>query len=232
MTARRKRRQGVTLIELLIAITLVSMLSAGMLWAIRAGLGAMDRTNARTIASRRVLGANRVLEQQVAGLIPALAPCAGRVKRVLFQGAPAAMRFVSSHSLEEAARGYPRLLEYTVIPGDQGVGVRLIVNEILYTGPELLEFFCTAPSVEPRPDSFILADRLQSCSFSYLFIDSQNGARAWFPVWDRAGLPAAIRVEMLPLEPDPSRLQMATMTLPVRPDRPAEIYTDVDPPLQ
>ena len=53
----------------------------------------------------------------------------------MFQGDPQTMRFVSSYSLTEAARGLPRLLEYQVIPGEDGNSVRLVVNEIVYTGP-------------------------------------------------------------------------------------------------
>lgn len=242
------RRRGVTLLELLIAVSLVSLLSVGMLWAVRVALGAMDRTNSRALANRRVLGASRVLDQQLSGLIPALTDCrspglppAGAPKALLFQGQPSTLRFVSSFSLNGASRGYPQLLEYAVIPGRQNLGVRLIVNELPYAGPDAIARVCSgvhpAPGgmipvfgpVEPKPDSFVLADRLRSCAFFYLAVDPRSGARVWLPSWDRASLPAAIRIEMVPLEPDPLQLQMTTMTFPIRPDRLAEPYADIDP---
>jgi prepilin-type N-terminal cleavage/methylation domain-containing protein len=244
----RSHSRGVTLLELLIAVSLVSLLSVGMLWALRVALGAMDRTNARAIANRRVLGASRVLEQQMSGLMPVLTDCrrpgappTGAPKALLFQGEPSTLRFVSSYSLNGASRGYPQLLEYAVIPGRQGAGVRLIVNELPYAGPDVVALACAGVRpgpggmmpvfgpVEPRPDSFVLADRLRSCTFSYLAIDPRSGVRYWLPAWDRGFLPAAIRIEMVPLEPDPTQLQMTTMTFPVRPDRLAEPYVDIDP---
>ena len=60
------------------------------------------------------------------------------------------MRFVTSYSLNEAARGVPRILEYRVIPGDNGNGVRLIVNETLYTGPLSTAGFCAGFGADQR----------------------------------------------------------------------------------
>ena len=68
---RRTPQSGVTLIELLVAVSLLSLLSVGMLFAMRVGLNAMGRTNARVISNRRVLGVERILTQQIAGFVPA-----------------------------------------------------------------------------------------------------------------------------------------------------------------
>src|ERR687889_557920 len=71
--AKRRSERGLTLIEVLIAVTLVSLLSVGILFAIRVGLNAMGRSNARLNENRRVAGAYRVLVQQIEGLIPVIA---------------------------------------------------------------------------------------------------------------------------------------------------------------
>src|SRR3954451_16919276 len=60
-------RAGVTLIELLVAMTLLSLLAVGVLFGLRIGLGAMERTNNRLQTNRKVLGVERVLTQQIAG---------------------------------------------------------------------------------------------------------------------------------------------------------------------
>jgi len=237
--------------ELLIAVTLVSLLSVGLLWAMRVGLHAIERTNERMMKNRRFLGARRVLEQQFAGLMPVFTDCTqgdgrpGGPKAIFFQGEPDTVRFVTSYSLEEASRGYPRIAEFGVIPGRYGVGVRLIVNETLYAGPAALASVCMGmrqvangvlPAfgpVEARASSFILADRLRECRFIYQFNDMRSGAYEWTPSWVFATLPVAIRIEMVPLEPDPANVQMTTLTVPVRVDRnPMEAYADVDPPRQ
>ena len=98
-----------TLIEVLISITLLSLLMTGMLWAIRIGVNSLGRANQRLLANRRITGAQKILEQQIGGLMPVAAIQAGDVplKFLFFQGEPQSMRFVSSYSLQEASRGIP-----------------------------------------------------------------------------------------------------------------------------
>jgi hypothetical protein len=67
------------------------------------------------------------------------------------------------------------------------------------------------------PQSFVLADRLEFCRFSYLAPGPQPGLPpAWTAVWSTVGWPLGVRVEMAPLEPDATRLQPITVTAPVR----------------
>jgi prepilin-type N-terminal cleavage/methylation domain-containing protein len=244
-----RSRRGVTLVELLIAVTLVGMLSVGMLLAIRVALNALEKTNEHLIANRRVLGAQRAIDQQIGSMIPMNAVCAPpggepkKEKLLFFQGEPNALRFVTSHSLEESARGYPRILEYLVIPGQRGEGVRLVVNEHLYAGPHSLAFFCSGVAADPitgrnalqmrpvetGPRSFVLADRLAVCRLSYHVIEPKTREALWMPVYAGEEPPAAVRMEMAPLEPGGSMLRMSTMTVPVRVTRNAALeYTDVD----
>lgn len=230
-----KSRAGVTLIELLIAISLLSLLSVGILMAMRVGLNAIEKANARLMDNRRVFSVQRILEQQLAGFMPEVADClpgpqAPPVKMPFFQGEPQSMRFVSSYSLGEAARGYPRILEFQVIPGENNAGVRLVVNEHLYTGPLGAGVFCLGRTPDPLsgipvprfrpieigPSSFVLADRLAYCRFSYREIAPAPLLERWVPVWTKVTWPTAVRVEMAPLEPDSTRLQLVTLVAPIR----------------
>ena len=230
-----KSRAGVTLLELLIAISLLSLLSVGILMAMRVGLNAMQKANAKLLDNRRVFSVQRILEQQLAGFMPEVADClpgpqAPPVKMPFFQGEPQSMRFVSSYSLGEAARGYPRILEFQVIPGENNLGVRLVVNEHLYTGPLGAGVFCLGRMPHPLsgipvprfrpieigPSSFVLADRLAYCRFSYREIAPAPLLERWVPVWIQVTWPTAVRVEMAPLELDPSRLQLLALTAPIR----------------
>ncbi len=234
--------RGVTLIEVLIAVSLLSLLSVGMLMAMRVGLNALNKTNDRLIDDRRVVGVERILEQEIAGLVPVTALCLPgpempRIRLPFFQGEPQAMRFVSTYSLGDASRGMPQILEYLVIPGENGRGVRLVVNEIPYTGPEGAGLLCmgfapdAAPGaaaprfrpVEAGPRSFVLADKLAACRFRYLEgpLPGQppNAPRQWRDRWTRIEWPLGVRVELQPLELDPSRLRPVTVTAPVRVQR-------------
>ena len=231
----RSTRAGFTLIEVLIAVTLVGLLSVGMIVAMHVGLNAMSRANAKLMLNRRVAGAQRILEQQVAGLMPVTADCATspdapRTKIPFFQGEAQSMRFASTYSLQEAARGTARMLEYQVILGESGRGVRLIVNEGLYTGPRAAGDLCVglAPDpvaggivprflpIEAGPASFVVADKLAVCRFSFRDPLPPERPPRWVLRWTKPYLPDAIRIEMAPLEPDSASLQPLPLTIPLR----------------
>jgi hypothetical protein len=209
------------------ATLLVSLLSVGMLYALRGGLSTLGRTNNRIVEHRKAIGGARALNQMLRGLFPVWADCHGgnpreiQGSRILFQGDPQAMRFVTAYSLNEAHRGAPRIAELRVIPGAEGRGFRLIVNERLYTGRLGAGDLCSAQAyapIEARPDSFILADQLASCRFLSRRALTVEPWEVWEEFWPfnaPAFFPSAIRIEMRPLEPDPGRLQPFTITAPV-----------------
>ena len=228
----RVNQRGVTLLELLIAVSLMSLLSLGVLFSMRVGINAMGKTNDRFLKNRRVLGVEKALTAQIAGLMPVTIECPGGQggKAVLFQGDPQSMRFVSSYSLQEGARGYPKLLEFTVVAGENGNGVRLIVNELPYSGPFSVRGACvgTQPDpltgqsaalfmpISPRPDSFVLADKLAGVRFVYRDELPPPVLERWTPKWLANKLPSAIRIEIIPLENSPANLQVTTTTIPIR----------------
>jgi prepilin-type N-terminal cleavage/methylation domain-containing protein len=246
----RHRRRGVTLIEMLIAITLVTLLSTGILYAMRLGLGALEQTNRKFTDNRRALGSLRVLDQQLAGVVPAQITCGGgRADQgpLFFSGAQNSLQFVSSYTLEEAARGYPRIVEYVVMRGDpaRGGGVRLIMQETPYTGPFSLQPYCGGLGSDPfyrsptavlrpvrlGPRPFVIADQLAYCRLSYLRVHPNTFQRNWEPSYTGAVLPAAVRIEMAPLRPDPARVQLTTTTISLHVSRTTfEPYADIDQP--
>lgn len=220
------RRRGMTLMEVLIAVSLVALLSTGMLFALRAGLGSVESINRHVQNARKASGAQRILEQQFAGLIPVVAPCRTGAAQdagapaAFFDGEPGVIRFVSAYSLEEAGRGHPQILELFVIPAQDGQGVRLVVNETPYSSPLMAGMLCNLQTSEvgvlpmlvfppPRssPRSFVLADRLSNVSFAYQEILRAEPYEQWLPRWVRIdAFPAAVRIEMVPLAADASRL--------------------------
>jgi prepilin-type N-terminal cleavage/methylation domain-containing protein len=231
---RNSPQAGVTLIEVLIAVTLLSLLSVAMLYALRAGLMSYSKTTAKLMENRKVVGAQRVLEQELQGLVPVVSPCLGTPdsasqKFGFFQAEPQTMRFVSTFSLQQAWRGPAQILELFVMPGDDGVGVRLLVNEVPFGGPVAAGALCQSIALNPAigrpaphfvpvnagPGSFVLADRLAFCRFLYLWPAIDPTQPQAQPVWSSSssglGWPIAIRIEMAPLETDPSHLQPVTV---------------------
>ena len=229
----KRPASGMTLLEVVIAVSLLSLLMAGVMTSLRLGISALGRTNTRLMANRRVAGAQRVLQEQLEGFMPVVALYAPapeappNTKMPFFQGEPQSMRFVSSYSLQEAARGLPRILEFQVIPGEGGKGVRLVVNEQLYSGPLAAGFFCLGPGadgfrfrpIEIGPRSFVLADRLALCRFSYQEKPPAPADSRWTTVWIAPRWPAAIRIEMGPLDEEISRLRPVTVTAQIHVNR-------------
>ena len=222
--------------ELLISVTLLSLLSVGLLFALRIGLNAYSKTQGRLMDNRRVAGAQKILEEELEGLVPVVALCnaggaGGGVKAPFFQGQPDTMRLVSTFSLQGAWRGQPQILELFVIPGANGRGVRLVVNEIPYAGPVSAGRFCMGLNkylmASPSPKSFVLADQLAFCRFSYLDqVPDGSKPAQWYALFAGLNWPKAVRVEMAPLDPDPGRLQPISMTAPIRIHRAPEVIYD------
>jgi len=237
-------QRGVTLVEVLIAVTLLSLLTLGMLFAMRIGLTTFSKTDSKLMINRRVAGAQRILEEELEGAMPVTLASCGKVVLgspsglALFQGDAQTMRLVSMFSLQQAWRGQSQVLDLFVIPGDDGRGVRLVVNETPYSpmmaGAECLgierdptNFMPMAhfPPPEASTHSFVLADRLAYCRFSYLAKPRPipQMSPTWLPAAPGGGWPLAIRVEMAPLDPNPSQLEPITVTAPLYFNRAPEI---------
>ncbi len=227
----RSPRSGVTLIELLVAVTLFALLSVGMLYAFRIGVMAYQRTQNRLMENRRVAGAQHILLEELQNMVPVTVACGGGggpATVPFFQAEPQAMRLVSTYSLQGAARGLPQILELFVAPAGDGRGVRLLVNEIPYAGPMAAGRLCTAPGhylpVVASENSFVLADNLAFCRFSYQNVPLVLvPERTWMPQLPGGLWPRGVRIEMAPAEPGAASLQPISVTAVLRVHRSPEV---------
>lgn len=240
-------RSGLTLVEMLIAVSLLSLLSVGMLVAMRLGFSTMDKVDTHLIANRRVANSRAIIESEIDGFVFAMANYRNQSNSLqpvlFFQMEPQIMRFVTSYSLQDGWRGRPQIAVLQVIPGEAGVqaGVRLIVNETPYTGPDQagrniagVEHEVGAPQtviytpVAAGSQSFVLADRLAWCRFSYL----EQRFQEPFLIWRTAmtgpqRLPRGVRIDMAPLDTASSDLHVTTVTVPMNVNRiPGQLYGD------
>ncbi len=230
MNKRLNSHAGVTLIEILIAVSLLSLLSVGVLIAMRIGFNTMETVDNRLVGNRRVSYSRRIIENELNGFIYTQAEWHPRpeiFQRVPFnEWQPQTMRFVTSYSLQDAARGRPQIAVLQVIPGAEGRGVRLIVNETPYTGPA--QAGATIAAIDPDAtvhyvptaagaQSFVLADRLAYCRFSYLEPLYEPPFQRWRADWTHPlQLPRGIRIEMQPLDTTGAGLHVETVTVPVK----------------
>ncbi len=236
---KKNRQAGVTLLEMIVAVSLLSLLSAGMLIAMRLGFNTMDKVNSHLILDRRVVNSRGIIENEISGFMFTMAdfmPGSPGFRSVPFiEAAPQSMRFVTSYSLNDGWRGRPQIavlqvIQGDIVAGDPRRGVRLIVNELPYTGPvqagETITGIETDPGsgqpvaqfvgVAPGPQSFVLADRLAFCRFLYLQPLPEAPFQVWRADWVLpAQLPLAIRIEMAPLDTGASSLHVTTVTVPL-----------------
>ncbi len=210
------------MVELLIAITLVALLSTAMLMALRGGFLSYRKTTDRMQDNRRTTNVETILARQIANVIPAVSGCGagggGMGMIPFFNGTPTSLRLISSYSMTEGARGLPRIIEMQVVPNPNG-GVRLVINEHLYTGPSSTTPFCAEGRFLPvvlGPESFVAADSLAYCRFLYREAIPESVLPGnWVPVWTQANLPRAVRIEMAPLKVGPGRLPVMPVTVPI-----------------
>lgn len=212
-------QRGFTMLELLIAITLLSAVIGGLFVALRNGLMSLDRVDARLLANRRAVAIDALLHNQIAGAMPVRGQCNGSLMPV-FRGGPAAMLLVSSYSMGEGARGGPRILFYRILPDPQG-GLMLTVNEFLFAGPTSTGALCDGRAdLLPPPDSaetFTIARGLASARFLYQWAPPLlNTRHEWREAWDLLELPRAVRVEMVALRPRADQMPVLSLTVPLR----------------
>lgn len=229
----KRGARGLTLIEILVAISLLSLLSVGILTALRVGSTAWERTTNNLMLDRRIATANSILHAELESIFPAWAEFENPATRIpytflFFQGEPASMRFVTSYSLESGVRGGLRLVELQVVQGERGR--RVLVNEQVYEGPRAAGRVVTGMSddrnfrgmrpifapIVAQPSSFIIADELENCTFSYLSREDFNEPARWGPSWsDPYQLPVAVSIQLAPRQ-ESARLRVVTVTAPIR----------------
>jgi prepilin-type N-terminal cleavage/methylation domain-containing protein len=218
----KRAERGFTLIELMIAVTLVAAISTTMLFAIRTSLLTLQKTDNRLMSNRRVMSVERILASELGGVMPVIGNCSDNTQMPIFNGNDQTLHLITSYSLTEGARGAARVLELQVLPAEGG-GVRLIANEFLYGGPYSTMPFCFANSFlagAPTPQSFVVADRLAYCRISYQDRDpSTYMGTVWLPAWTKVNLPAAVHVDMAPLIPDLASLPLVSVTVPIHINR-------------
>ena len=220
------RRAGVTLIEILVAVSILALLSTGILMAMRIGFNTLDKTDAHLVHNRRMVNARRIIENQIAGFLYTDAEFRPQPEVATLlpfhEFGSARMRFVTTYSLEEAWRGRARLLVMQVIPGENSQGVRLIANEIPWTGAAQTGRMVTAitpdgplfADITDGEGSFVLADKLAYCRFLYQVEDLEvQGGFIWVAEYRKQTLPRGVRIEMAPLQPSTSELAPSSLTV-------------------
>ncbi|MBI2819130.1 MAG: type II secretion system protein [Acidobacteria bacterium] len=215
--------RGFTLMELLVSMTVISLLAVTILFGWRIAAGAWGRANELVEEQRRVAAIHQVLATQMAEMTPVSPWLRHGNATVFFQGEQQTARFLSRYSLGSRSRSGLFRIEYQIVDGNDGTQ-QLLLNEIpvgntndlgaLRTGSEqspagvLLRF---AP-FERTARTRLLFQELTEAHFEYYRPTGSSGPGGWVSEWRGQGneLPRAMAIRFN-TRPVPNRLHTATI---------------------
>ena len=200
MIVARAGERGFTLLELLVAITLLGMLMAALFGALRLGARVWETGEERLDAGTRVQVVQDFLRQQLGQTVPIseIGGDAGSLQNLVFGGGSQGLRFVSLLPAHQG--GGTALMELGLRPaateGEPGDLV-LRIRPLDLTG--------NGTADEPG-ELRILIDAVESLEISY-FGSAQSGADPiWWQEWQaQRSLPSLVRVRLAFPEGDPRR---------------------------
>ncbi|HWE75574.1 MAG TPA: prepilin-type N-terminal cleavage/methylation domain-containing protein [Stellaceae bacterium] len=183
---RRRNIEGFTLVELLVAITLIALLTVGLYQAFGIGIRAASTVSANIDRPAQIATAYDFMQRAVAAAEPL--PTGNDASQALnFDGQPHALSFVALPPAYLAIGGF-QLLHLALEPGKGGG--RLIVSwQGVPRGP-----------IASQPDMLqpsILIDQVRSLTFAYFGVPGPNQPPAWLDQWsERDALPQLIRMRL------------------------------------
>ena len=191
--------KGFTLLEMIVAVTLVAMMAVGIWSVFRTSLRAWSRGTEYIDASERQRNILDMVRKQLASAYPLIAPpdlASPVAVHPIFYGTEPRLSFISLNSLRFHDSPGLTLVNYEVTQDPQGAYI-LYEREERYLGRI------------PDPESEIdlagitpLFDNLVQCYFEYR---SQEGEEPWVREWDaeeRGQLPEAVAVNMAAVDTD------------------------------
>lgn len=179
--------RGFTLVELLLAITLMSMLLALAYGGLRASTRAADRGQVVLEESSRVRMAHQFVRKQLNQILPLAYEQDDEAKtRKMFEGDRDSIRFVSPMP-GYLSFGGPQVQELSIIATEQGRG--LVLSHALLQGFEEANLYEREP--------ILLIDNIEDASFMFLGVDENGVLTSWAPDWpETETLPKAVSLEI------------------------------------
>jgi len=191
VTERHARERGFTLLELLVAITLLGVLMAALFGALRLGTRVWETGEARLDASARVQVVQDFLRQQLSQTAP-LAEFAGDSQAsgtMLFDGAREGLRFVSL--LPEHLGAGTNLVEVALRePRRSGRPTDLVIRIRRLDLPDDLQ---TDSDTEER----VLIENIAGLELAYFGSERPDAEPTWWQEWeDQPSLPQLVRMRV------------------------------------
>jgi general secretion pathway protein J len=186
------RDRGFTLIEVLVSLTLMTLIGTVVISGLRTGMETTDRGSRAVRNLQRRQTVLTVIQAQVRGALPIqYADDASKPQqRVAFEGARSRLRFISNTSLWDGPDGIPRWIELDWSGSSTSVAP-LRLREFRMMPP-----FNTPQSAPLHETDLLPANRVE---FEYLRRARGTELPRWLDSWRPEGigeLPAAVRMRI------------------------------------
>jgi general secretion pathway protein J len=187
------KARGFSLLEVLLAITLLALLIAGAYSGIRAAANAMRAGEAAIDRADRLRTAQEFLRHQLSRILPlSYAQNDADGTAYVFEGKDQFMRFVAPMP-GYLSRGGPYVQTLELARGSDGLQLRF--NDAMLNGFDVQK--SKSSDVEP----VVLLDHIRDGRFEYRTLDDQGQLTNWGSNWDNPGvtpLMVRIRLDMQP----------------------------------
>lgn len=189
-----RTESGFTLLELIVALTLVALMAAALWAAFSISLRSWSTGTARIEAGQAHRYLLDTTRKQIASAYPLQAQSTGTQPAApspVFYGTSEGLMFVSLSSRRFFESPGLTLAAYRAVPDDGGT-VALVAGERRYTGGEV--------DPEAPPEGSALFNGLAECVFEYFDPGREGDEARWVPEWDGSAsgaLPAAVRLTLV-----------------------------------
>jgi general secretion pathway protein J len=182
-----KASRGFTLVEILLALALMSMLLALAYGGLRASTRAANKGQAILQESGRVRMAHQFVRKQLNQMaFLAFSTDPADEERAVFEGEAKRIRFVAPMP-GYLGFGGPQVQELAIVPGDEGE--MLVLSHALLQGFEEQKLF--------ERDPIILLDKIEFAEFSFLGRDEMGELSALTNRWEQPELlPESVSLEI------------------------------------
>lgn len=185
----RRGTRGFTLLETVIALTLLAVMLAMLFGGLRTGARAWEAGTVRGDRADQVLLTAEFARKELTAAFPWRFKDPAEVK-LAFRGEPGAVRFVSMRPAEIGGGGLA-FVSLAFEPGRGAGGGRLLMRRVF--ADAAATDFTALDAAEP----FVLLEGVASARFSYYGAENDAATPAWSDQWTyRQRLPTHVRLEI------------------------------------
>jgi general secretion pathway protein J len=183
---RRPAETGFTLLEVLVAVTLVGLLSVAVFGAVRVAVQGWRHAEQRSAATADAAAVEDLLRRMIVSAKPVFASPDPTDPAVAFNGGPRALALIGK-------------LPDALAPGLQGQE-RIFLADIGGVRTLMLAWRLDLPAAEggALPETLVpLLDHVRSLRIAYFGPSASGSARGWTDTWaNRQALPTLVRVQL------------------------------------